>query len=105
MPERERDQAGETVPPIYANYDAIVASEVASEIVNRGRGIVYDRIHKLMAAGDEDGVGWLRAGPAKRLFDLLRSIDYRDPAHVQSVIDTWGPLVQDEAALWEALDD
>src|SRR5215210_4341315 len=101
MAENDRDQAGDQELPIYANYDAIIASEVAAEIVNRGRGIVYNRIHKLMAQGDRDGVERLKAGPAKRLHDLLGSLDYRDQARVQSVIETWGPLVRDEAALWE----
>jgi len=104
MSEQDQPRAGETEPPIYANYDAIIASEVAAEIVNRCRGIVYDRIHKLMAAGDRDGVERLKAGPAMRLHALLETLDYRDQDRVQTVIETWGPLARDEAALWDALD-
>lgn len=101
MADQGEAQQGET---IYANYDAILASEVAREIVNRGRGIVQDRIYKLEAEGDAEGAQRLRVGPARELFTLLRSIDYREEARVRSVIETWGPRVRDEAALWEALD-
>ena len=104
MPDQEQGQAGETMTAIFAHDDAIVASDVAAEIVNNVRGLVYERIHKLMAAGKEEKVERLQVGPAKRLFDLLGSLDHRDLAHIQSVIATWGPLLRDEAALWRELD-
>ena len=104
MPEGEQGQAGETVRTIFAHDDAIVTSDVAAEIVNNARGLVYERIHKLVAAGEEEEVERLKAGPAKCLFDLLGSLDHRDLAHIQSVIATWGPLLRDEAAFWRELD-
>lgn len=104
MPEGEQGQAGETVRTIFAHDDAIVASDVAAEIVNNVRGLVYERIHKLMAAGEDEEVERLKAGPAKRVFDLLESLGHRDVAHIQSVIATWEPLLRDEAALWRELD-
>lgn len=104
MPDGEQGQARETMPAIFADDDAIVASEVAAEIVNNARGLVYERIHTLMAVDEDEEVERLKAGPAKRLFDLLESLDHRNQTHVRSTIATWGPLVCDEAALWRELD-
>lgn len=104
MPDQEQGRAGETAPAIFAHDDAIVASVVAAEIVNNACSLVYERIHTLMAAGEDEEVERLKAGPAKRLFGLLESLDNRDPTHIQSVIATWGSLIRDEAALWRELD-
>jgi hypothetical protein len=93
-----RARPGETAPAIFAHDNAIVASEVAAEIVNNARGLVYERIHTLMAAGEDEEVERLKAGPAKRLFDLLESLDDRDPTHIRSTIATWGPLICDDAS-------
>jgi hypothetical protein len=82
----------------------VIEAEIAAEIVNRARAIVQMRIAQLTEDGDEAEADRLRGTAAKPLFHLLRSIDYRDEAHVQAIIATWGPRVMDEAALWAALD-
>src|SRR3954465_8079758 len=82
----------------------VIEAEMAAAIVNRARAIVQRRIAQLTADGDAAEANRLRAIAAQLLFTLLRSIDYRNEAHVQAIIATWGPRVMDEAALWDALD-
>jgi hypothetical protein len=82
----------------------VIEAEMATELVNRARAMVQRRIAQLTADGDAAEADRLRVTVAKPLFHLLRSIDYRDEAHVQAIIATWGPRVMDGAALWDALD-
>ena len=94
-------------PDVVDDVDAsalVIEAEIAIEIVNRARAIVQRRIAQLAADGDTAEAGRLRATAAQPLFTLLRSIDYRDEAHVQAIIAAWGARVMDEAALWAALD-
>src|SRR3954469_18697467 len=81
----------------------VIEAEIAAEIVNRARAIVQMRIAQLTADGDAAEADRLRAIAAKPLFALLRSIDYRNEAHVQAINATWGSRVMDEAVLWDAL--
>jgi len=82
----------------------VIEAEIAAAIVNRARAMVQRRIAQLTADGDAAEADRLRATAAQPLFGLLRSIDYRNEAHVRAIIATWGPRVTDEAALWDALD-
>ena len=82
----------------------VIEAEMAAAIANRAPAMVQRRIAQLVEDGDTAEADRLRATAAKPLFALLRSIDYRNQAHVQAIIATWGPRVIDEAALWAALD-
>src|SRR5215212_9332404 len=82
----------------------VIEAEMATELVNRARAMVQRRITQLTEDGDAAEAGRLRATAAQPLFHLLRSIDYRNEAHVQAIIAAWEPRVIDEAALWAALD-
>src|SRR5215213_9866785 len=82
----------------------VIEAEMATAIVNRAWAMVQRRIAQLAEDGDAPEADRLRATAAKPLFALLRSIDDRNEAHVQTIITAWGPRVMDEAALWDALD-
>ena len=93
-------------PHSTGSYDHIVRTEVAMELVNRARALVYARIDEL-----EDGSKAERQeadrldAKARELHDLLRSLDYREQGRIEAVIERWGPLVRDEAQFWNTLQD
>src|SRR3954469_25481710 len=89
------------LPDVVDDVDAsalVIEAEMATAIVNRARAMVQRRIAQLAEDGDAAEANRLRATAAKPLFALLRSIDYRNEAHVQAIIATWGPRVMDEGA-------
>ena len=55
------------------------------------------------APGAGEAANAWRSGAMPYLYRLLRAIDDRDVDGVQGVVETWGPLVKDEAKLWAAL--
>ncbi len=74
--------------------------------LNRVRTLVYARIYTLEKGSDAERQEADRLdGKARELYDLLRSLNYRDQGLVEAVIGRWGPLVRDEAQLWAALQD
>ena len=88
------------------SHDDVVRTEVAMEVVNRARTLVYDRIYTLEKGSDAERQEADRLDvKARELYGLLRSLNYRDQGRVQAVIGRWGPLVRDEAQFWAALQD
>ena len=107
MPEGTCDMMSgtdEVTPGAVVNHDHVVRSEVAMEVVNRARTLVYARIYALEDTDRKPEAKRLQER-AHELYGLLRSLDYRDQAHVEAVIDRWGFLVRDEASLWRVLQD
>lgn len=88
------------------SHDDVVRTEVATEVVNRARTLIYARIYTLEKGSDAERQEADRLdGKARELCDLLRSLNYRDQGLVEAVIGRWGPLVRDEAQFWAALQD
>lgn len=86
------------------HHDEVIQAEVAMELINRARGLVYERIYKLEAGNAAD----VRAArkldqTAVKLYQVLRSIDYRQPAKVLALITRWSPLLRDEQQFWSVL--
>ncbi|QKE93326.1 hypothetical protein HN018_24260 (plasmid) [Lichenicola cladoniae] len=82
----------------------MIQAEVAMELINRARGLLYERIYHLEAggAGDQRAAKKLDA-IAVKLYELLRTIDYREPKRVRAVIARWSPLMRDEEQFWTVL--
>ena len=87
-------------------HDDVVRTEVATEVINRARALVYARIYTLEDGSDAERQEADRLdAKARELYGLLRSLNYRDQGRVEAVIGRWGPLVRDEAQFWAALQD
>lgn len=79
-------------------YDAIVRTEVAIEILNQARAIVTARIYDLE---DRDPVAAEELRIRRReLLDLQHSLSPRDLPAVEDAIVVWGPRVKDEVRFW-----
>ena len=95
----------EITPRAVVNHDDVIRTEVAMEIVNRARTLVYARIYALEESdGDPEAAKRLEER-AHELYDLLRSLHYRHQAHVEAVIERWGSLVRNETSFWQVLQD
>ena len=92
--------------PGTGSHDDVVRTEVAVEVVNRARALVYARIYMLEEGGEAERQEAERLdAKARELHDLLESLNYREQGRVEAVIGRWGPLVRDEAQFWAALQD
>ena len=88
------------------SYDDIIRTEVAMEVVNHARALVYARIDELEEGSEAERQEASRLdAKARELHDLLRSLDYREQGRVEAVIERWGPLVRDEVQFWSTLQD
>ena len=88
------------------SHDDVVRTEVAVEVVNRARALVYARIYMLEEGSEAERQEAERLdAKARELHDLLESLNYREPGRVEAVIGRWGPLGRDEAQFWAALQD
>lgn len=86
------------------HHAEVIQAEVAMELINRARGLVYERIYRLEKGGaaDQRAAKKLDAVVVK-LYELLRTIDYREPKRVRAVIAQWSPLMRDEEQFWTVL--
>lgn len=79
-------------------YSLVVRAEVASELLNRARALIQERLHG-EPHPEQAEQEHLRAKGAE-ISALQRMLDYRDTGHVEAVIARFGPLVRDEARFW-----
>lgn len=79
-------------------YGRVVRAEVASELLNRARALLQERLYDGGRCGPVEE-SHLRAKGAE-LSALQRTLDHRDPGHVEAVIARFGPLVKDEVRFW-----
>lgn len=95
-----------TMPPWTTDpYLQVVRTEVAMEVVNRARGLVHARVCQLEDGTEADQHEAERLTvKAGELYQLLRSLDFREQDRVERVIARWGSLVSDEARFWPALE-
>ena len=88
------------------SHDDVVRTEVAMEVLNRARAIIYARISALEEGSEAERQEADRLdAKARELNDLLQSLDYREQGRVEAVIGRWGPLVRDKSQFWAALQD
>lgn len=86
------------------HHAEVIQAEVAMELINRARGLLYERIYHLEAGGAADQRAAKKLDAiAVKLYELLRAIDYRKPTGVKAVIAQWSPLMRDEKQFWAAL--
>lgn len=79
-------------------YDAIVRTEVAIEILNQTRAIVTARVYDLE---EQDPVAAEQLRDRRRTFlDIQHGLSAENLDAVEDVIAVWGPRVKDEARFW-----
>ena len=92
---------GQTADP----YLAIVRTEVATELLNSARALIYERIYQLEDGSEADRQEANRLdAKAADLYRLLRSLNVQDQAGIDRVIAQWGPLVSSETLFWPELE-
>lgn len=80
------------------SYDAIIRTEIATEILNQARAIVTARVYQLEGTNPEAAEA-LRLR-RRELIAVQQNVTVADRDTVENLIALWGPRIKDEARFW-----
>jgi len=102
---RPRHDVHENAPGSFfrtpLDYSQIVNAEVAIEILNQAKGILFERIYALEDS-DKPAAAAL-SNKARDLTKLQQSIRVGEDALIHEIIATWRPRIADEERFWREI--